>query len=193
MIIILFILYFVLVFVGFYLLSNLNPAKHGLLIHLIWLILLLLLSLLFGITVLIGLANNTLITALLLLVLITGITGFVGYRYGEILLPIDFDKYLYGALILLVLVQIMTSFLVKDKKTMEKFIYVFAILSLIIFVLLMLSYNNKIRINANKCNAETNPPNYPKEAMGLVTKMLNVLQDLIIILGRKNKKLKVKL
>jgi hypothetical protein len=185
MLIFIFIMYIVLLIGCFILLNKLDPVKQGELLHLVWLILLLLLSILFGITVMFGMMNNTLLTALLLLVLITAITGFVGYKYGKQLLPIDFDKYLYGALIVLVVVQFGVVFLVKDKAIMEKLIYVFAFISLIIFVLLMLSYNNKIRQRAEQCNAEFNPPNYPKEAMGLVIKMLNVLQDLLVLLGRK--------
>lgn len=188
MLIVVFILYIALIIGCFVLLKKLNPAKHGVLLHIIWIILLSLLSISFSITLIIGLANNTLMMALLLLVLITAATGIIGYKYGEQLLPVNFDRYLYGALMVLIVVQVISSFVVKDIETMEKMVYVFAAISLVIFVLLMLSYNKKIREHAEKCNIESNPPNYPNEAMGLVIKMLNVLQDLIVLLGRKGRK-----
>lgn len=180
------IIYIALMIGCFVLLNKLNPATQGLLLHLVWFILLILLSISFGITVFVGIANNSLMIALLLLIVITAITGIVGYKYGKQLLPIDFDKYLRWSLLALIGVEVISMFLIKNKEIRSKLIYVFAIVSLIIFVLLMLSYNNKIRKNAEKCNVEDGvPPNYPKESMGLVIKMLNVLQDLIVLLGKR--------
>jgi FtsH-binding integral membrane protein len=181
------ILYIVLIIGSTILINKLDPIKQGFLLHLVWFILQILISIVFSITIIVGIKNNTLLTAILLLVLITLITGYIGYNYGNNLLPVNFDKYLYGSLIILVVVQFLSVFLVRDKKTINKLIYVFAVISLIIFVLLMLSYNNKIRKNAEECNINNNPPNYPMEAYGLVLKMINVLQDLIILLGRKKK------
>jgi MFS family permease len=177
-------LYIGLIIGCFVLLKKLDPVNQGILLHLVWFILLLILSITFGITIFIGVSNNTLMVALLLLILITAITGIIGYKYGNSLLPVDFDKYLYWSLLALIGLEILSMLLVKNQKVRDKLTYVFALISLIIFVLLMLSYNNKIRQNAEKCSLDSNPPNYPNESMGLVIKMINVLQDLIVLLGK---------
>lgn len=170
----------------YYLLRNTNP-NNTVALHLIWLSILLLSSLTLGLFVLVGISNNTLLMALSLTILLTIITGYIGYTYGDKLLPFDFDKYLYGLLIILVVSMIIVPFFIKDNKTMGYLVYVFAAISLVIFVLLMLSYNNKIKERAEKCNEESNPPNYPYEAMGLVRKIIIVFQDLIVLLGRRRR------
>lgn len=56
-------------------------------------------------------------------------------------------------------------------------------MSLVIFVLLLLSNHKKLKENADKCIDGKVVPNYPYESFGIFIKMLNIFQDLIRILG----------
>ena len=182
--IILIILAFLAVYIALIIfLQKINPKKK-IMLHLIWFCLILLMSLIFGAGIMIGLTNNTLFIAIILLIAITAITGFLGYKYGGKLISYNFDYYLRIALFLLIGIGFAGVLLIKNANTMSKFRYVLTVFSLIIFVLLMFSYNNKIRKNSKTCNINTKPPNYPAEAFGLVIKMLNVLMDLLSLLEK---------
>ena len=76
-----------------------------------------------------------------LTIIVTIVTGLIGY-YGEQLISVDFEKYLSGALILLIIAYIIGPFFVKD---IVQFYYIMAGISLVIFILLLLAYNKNIR------------------------------------------------
>ena len=64
------------------------------------------------------------------------------------------------------------------------FFFIISIISLLIFVLLLLSNHKKLRENSEKCIEGKVVPNYPLESFGLYIKILNIFTDLIRILGR---------
>ena len=78
---------------------------------------------------------------------------------------------------------IIALFTIRDIKTLFLSI---SIPSAIIFCLLLMSYNNNLRKNSEKCKV----PNYPDEAIGLVIKIGRLLADVIRILialkGKRN-------
>ena len=93
-----------------------------------------------------GIHTGVLYQAILLTIIVTIVTGLIGYYYGEQLISVDFEKYLSGALILLIIAYIIGPFFVKD---IVQFYYIMAGISLVIFILLLLAYN-KILDNALK-------------------------------------------
>jgi len=61
--------------------------------------------------------------------------------------------------------------------------YAISIISLVIFVLLLLSNHKKLIENSDKCIDGQVIPNYPLESWRLVIKIVNVFGDLIRILA----------
>ena len=151
-------------------------------LHLVWVLFFICLGYTLTITHMVYRDTNVLYTGYILTILVTIITGLFGYYYGQYI-PKNIDIYLYGALILLIIVQLFGPFMVKD---LDNFTYMTAFVGLIIFILLLLSYHKKMRKNAEKCSNDNALPNYPNEAMGLVIKIVNVLQDILRLLnGRR--------
>ena len=151
-------------------------------LHLVWVLFFICLGYTLTITHMVYRNTNVLYTGYILTILVTIITGLFGYYYGQYI-PKNIDNYLYGALILLIIVQLFGPFMVKD---LDNFTYITAFVGLIIFILLLLSYHKKMRNNAEKCTNDNALPNYPNEAMGLVIKIVNVLQDILRLLnGRR--------
>jgi FtsH-binding integral membrane protein len=70
---------------------------------------------------------------------------------------------------------------------MMSFIYIISIISLIIFVLLLLSNHKKLKENSDKCIDGKVIPNYPLESYGIVIKIVNIFQDLIRIYAMRKK------
>jgi hypothetical protein len=87
------------------------------------------------------------------------------------------------ALVAWIVIFMAGMWMVKTPSELVSFIYVMSIASLIIFVLLLLSYFKTLKQNANKCVDGTMVPNYPLESWKLVIKMVNVFVDMIRILG----------
>tara|TARA_Y100000816_G_C26101762_1_gene584179 strand:+ start:2526 stop:3314 length:789 start_codon:yes stop_codon:yes gene_type:complete len=151
-------------------------------LHLVWVLFFICLGYTLTITHMVYRNTNVLYTGYILTILVTIITGLFGYYYGQYI-PKNIDNYLYGALILLIIVQLFGPLMVKD---LDNFTYITAFVGLIIFILLLLSYHKKMRNNAEKCTNDNALPNYPNEAMGLVIKIVNVLQDILRLLnGRR--------
>lgn len=146
--------------------------------HAIWTTLIMITGFILTASLYLGIYTGVLYQAILLTIIATIATGLIGYYYGEQLISVDFEKYLSGALILLVVAYIIGPFFVKD---IAQFYYIMAGISLVIFILLLLAYNKNIRQRAETCTT----PNYPLESFGLIIKIVNVLKDLIILLGKK--------
>lgn len=188
---ILMLIFIMIIYVGliigcYVLLKKLNPVTQSLLIHIIWLILLLLFTLSFISTVLLGIKNNTFIISIIIVMIITAITGIIGYKYGEKFIPYDFNKYVFWGLIIFIVLKIVTLQLIKNDKLRKKINYIFAIISIAILILLLLSYHNTLRENANNCNIN-NPPNYPNEAMNLLIKLIELNKNVVILLGKRKR------
>jgi hypothetical protein len=162
----------------FYLLSKkineTNPEKF-LIINAYFFILCALFGLLLSLTLMLGLKTNVLYPAIAITILITITMGVIGYKYGDQFISINFDKYLKYALIIYIVYLFILPLFVRDTKTL---LLASGIPGAIIFSLLLLSYNNKLRENSSTCVV----PNYPKEAVGLIIKIGNLLTDIINIL-----------
>ena len=63
------------------------------------------------------------------------------------------------------------------------FNYVMTILSLVIFTLLLLVHNKKLKENEKTCEK----PNYPLEGYSLFIKIYNILVDIIQLLSRRKR------
>ena len=149
----------------------------------IWFLLIFILGILLIPTIWFGRLTDVVGLAGILTVVITALVGLVGYYYGEQIIRFDWDYYLNIALICLVVVSVIGSFLITDSSTMMTFFLIISIISLIIFILLLLSNHKKLKENADKCVDGKVVPNYPVESFGLFIKILNIFMDLIRILG----------
>lgn len=158
-------------------------SKNKLAIHIIWVCLILLISISFGFSIMMGLNRGILLTVLSIVILITLITLIIGYKYGDKLLPYNFEKYLYYGLIMLIILGFLGPLIVG--KNNRYFIMTLAVCGLILFILLMITYNNNLRKKKDICEHDENGPNFPALSFGLITKIINIFYDLIIILSNK--------
>ncbi len=121
---------------------------------------------------------NIIYLGILITIVITAVVGFIGYKFGKEFITVDFDKYLRWALVALIVASFGGIFV-----NNPNYWYFITIASLIIFSLLLLSYNNTIRKNAETCKI----PNYPDESFGLIIKIVNILQDVMYLLARNRR------
>lgn len=174
-----FIAYLVLLIVSFISLYSINP-KNTILLHLVWLLIICMLSITMYFPIKLGNLANILKPAIAITIALVTITAYLGIYHGKSIVTFDWDKYLRYGIIVLILSYIVLPF-VLGHENMEYAIYILSFVSLTIFTLLLLSYNKKLTERAEECHKENNP-NYPKEALGLATKIINVLSDIIKIL-----------
>ena len=153
--------------------------------NIVWLLLIVVLSIFIIPIIWLGRLTNVVGLAGIITVLITLIVGIAGYYYGDKIITFDWDKYLYYALIALIIVSFIGIFFLANANanTISLFFLIVSIMSLVIFVLLLLSNHKKLKENADKCIDGKVVPNYPYESFGIFIKMLNIFQDLIRILG----------
>jgi len=159
------------------------PPQNIIASNAVWLLLVMLISLILIRSIYFGRVSGVVGIAGLFTIGIVVATGLVGYYYGESLITFDWDFYLTWALIAWIVVFILGIWMVKTPSEMVNFIYLMSFASLIIFVLLLLSYFKTLKYNANKCVDGIMVPNYPLESWKLVIKMVNVFVDMIKILG----------
>jgi len=181
-VIIIFILLLGLLFGLLYALNTVDP-KNIVASNSIWFLLIFILGVLLIPTIWLGRLSGVVGLAGILTVVITALVGLVGYYYGEQIVRFDWDYYLNIALICLVVVAFVGSFLITDPSAMMTFFLIISIISLLIFVLLLLSNHKKLKTDADKCIDGKVVPNYPVESFGLFIKILNIFMDLIRILG----------
>ena len=136
-------------------------------------------SIMFGIilsfTIILGSSTNVIMHAIAITIGLTFLMGYIGYKYGASFINVDFDKYLRYALYGLIIWTFIANLFIKDIAL--RFLST-SVPGAIIFCLLLMSYNKKLRENSEKCKV----PNYPNEAIGLVIKIGNLLTDMIRIL-----------
>jgi FtsH-binding integral membrane protein len=159
------------------------PPQNILASNAVWLLLVMLISLILIPSIYFGRVSGVVGMAGLITVAVVVATGLVGYYYGDTLITFDWDYYLTWALIAWIVIFILGRFMITTPTEMINFIYIMAIASLIIFVLLLVSYFKTLKQNANKCVDGQVIPNYPLESWRLVIKMVNVFVDMIRILG----------
>lgn len=165
-----------LVLIGLsYYVKKSEPQQNLVSIHMAFILYCLLLGMVLCVTLVFGAQENVLNTAVFATICITAIAGYLGYTFGKSLISVDFDKYLSYSLIAFIIWIIVAPFIIHDPITR---VYATSIPGLIIFTLLLFSYNNQLRKNQEKCVV----PNYPGEAVGLVIKIANTLTNIIRLL-----------
>lgn len=181
-IIITFIVLIVLLFGLTFALMAVDP-KNILASNSIWLLLILLIGFLLIPTIWFGRLTDVVGLAGILTILITLAVGIAGYYYGDKIVTFDWDYYLNIALWILIAIIFIVPFFLSTSEQMYNFVLVVSFISLLIFVLLLLSNHKKLKENSEKCIDGKVVPNYPVESYGLIIKIVNIFQDLIRILG----------
>jgi hypothetical protein len=159
------------------------PPQNIIASNAVWLLLVILITLILIPSIYFGRISGVVGIAGLITVGVVIATGLIGYYYGDSLITFDWDTYLTWALITWIVVFLIAMFFVKTASDIVNFIYIMSIVSLIIFILLLLSYFKTLKENANKCVDGKVVPNYPLESWNLIIKIANVLVDMIRILG----------
>jgi hypothetical protein len=179
--IILFLIVYVGIIIWFYMI---DPKDNLLLLHIVWLLCILMFSILLYIPVQFAYLQNILKPAILVTLLITVTVVYLGIKYGDKIITFDWDKYLRIALIMLIGVYISLMFYPPNQ--IQTTLYILSAVSLVIFTLLLLSYNKKLTERAKECHKDNNP-NYPKESMGLIIKVMNIFMDILKLMSRKRR------
>ena len=161
--------------------KTLDPTKDKILIHSIWTIIMVLLGMIMYPVVVSSKINNNLELSIGIVFVIICVTAYLGIKFGKQLFPYDWDKYLYYALIGFI---VLTTLLTITKKMNNKLDLFITWGILIIFIILMISYNKKIYENSQKC-IEHNNPNYLAESLSLITKIINVFARVARLMGRR--------
>lgn len=167
-----------------YAIISVNP-KNIITSNLIWLCLVVLISLLIIPTVYIGRMTDVMGLAGILTIVIVIVVGLLGYYVGDKIITFDWDYYLMNALWILIIVAVIGILFIHDTNIKLTFTYAISIISLVIFILLLLSNHKKLKENSEKCIDGQVVPNYPLESWNLVIKIVNVFSNLIRILARK--------
>jgi hypothetical protein len=165
-----------------YALHTVNP-NNILASNAIWLGLVILIGIILIPIILFGRLIGVVGLASILTVVIVIVVGLLGYYIGDKIITFDWDYYLRFGLVALVVISILGYIFIKDSETMITFMYIISIISLVIFVLLLLSNHKKLKEHSQQCIDGQVVPNYPKESWGLVIKIVNIFRDLITILG----------
>ena len=175
------------IIVGLMYLLNKTPADELIKSNLLWLCLLVFVGILIIPIIYFGRIMNVNNIAGYFTLAIIIITGLLGYYLGDKIITFDWDYYLHIALISLIVFGILGSVYIginnSDAQTIIYFIYIVSILSLILFTLLLLSNQKKLKEHAEKCIDGQVIPNYPLESLSIVIKIYNIFIDIVRILG----------
>jgi FtsH-binding integral membrane protein len=146
-----------------------------------WIVLLIILGLVLSVSVQVygHMDMNIVYMGFIITIVITAVMGFIGFKYGKSFITYDFDKYLRWALVALVISGFAGLFL-----NIPNMMLYLSIAGVIIFSLLIMSYNNKLRERAKTCVT----PLYPKESFGLIIKIANLFQDVMYLLARSRRR-----
>ena len=167
-----------------YALRTINP-NNIIASNLVWLLIILIMGVFLIPIIWFGRLTGVVGMSGMITVLITIIVGIAGYYYGDKIVTFDWDKYLNYSLWILILALFIGPIFIRDSNTMMTFLVVMSIISLVIFVLLLLSNHKNLKEAADKCIDGKAVPNYPFESFGIFIKMLNIFRDLIRILGAR--------
>ena len=181
--VIVFIIFIILYIALIYIFYSINP-QNILASNVVWFILILLLGFFLIPIMWLGRLTDVVSLAGVLTLAITTIVGLLGYYYGNEIVTFDWDTYLFYALMGLVIISIFGPFFITTPKSLSTFILAISIMSLLIFVLLLLSNHKSLKESADKCIDGKVVPNYPVESYTLVYKIVNIFKDLIIILSK---------
>jgi hypothetical protein len=168
------IIYLLIMYKLFNMIRNTDP-NNFITINILFALVSILFGIILSVIIIIGFNLNFLLPAIAITIGLTFIMGFIGYKYGHKFITYNFDKYLSYALAGLILWIFIVPLYITDIRTR---LLITSIPSIIIFCLLLMSYNKKLRENSENCVV----PNYPNEAIGLIIKIGNILNDVIRIL-----------
>ena len=186
-IIISFIIFIIIYIVLTYALYHVDPtnilASNG-----IWLSLIFITGLLLIPTIMLGRLTDVVGLAGIATLVVTIVVGLLGYYLGDKIITFDWDSYLYIALFVLLGAILFVPFYITTPEAMITFLYVISIISLIIFILLLLSNHKKLKENSNKCIDGKVIPNYPLESYGIIIKIVNIFKDFIVALSMRKMK-----
>lgn len=159
----------------------LHSTTNQIMSHMYWIVLLIVLGLIMSVSVQVyaHIDMNIIYMGFIITIVVTAVMGFIGFKYGKSFVTQDFDKYLKWALIALVIASFAGMFL-----NIPNLSVYLSIAGVIIFSLLIMSYNNKLRENAKTCVT----PLYPKESFGLIIKIANLLQDVMYLVARARRR-----
>jgi hypothetical protein len=183
----------IVIFACTYYLKTLSHDRQ-ITLHILFLILLTILGFFSFYILIIAQKFNVLYPAIFITLGITITFAMIGYHYGDRFITVDFDRYLRYALLAIIFTSfigpLLIPFISKPDEIMQNFIlfgYVIALLSIIVFALLLMSHNKKLKENEKNCKK----PNYPEEGYSLFIKIFNILQDVIrmLLLRKFSKKL----
>jgi hypothetical protein len=180
-----------IVYLGIYYVFYQTNPKNGIQLHILWLVLILMISLFmyFPLVMISRLDKDLLYKTIGITLTIVVLTAYIGINYGNQLITTDFDKYLRWALIALIAISFAVTFIPQLFSGMNYYqiTMMMSIPGLIIFILLLLSYNKKLKEKADTCHKDNNP-NYPKESINIFIKIVNIIMDVFrILFARKNK------
>lgn len=159
------------------------PPQNIVASNAVWLLLVVLITLILIPGIYFGRVSGVVGMAGLITVGVIIATGLVGYYYGDALITFDWDFWLTVALVGWIVVFFLGMWFVKTAEEAVSFIYIMLFASLVIFILLLISYFKKLKDNAAKCVDGKMVPNYPLESWSLIIKIVNVLVDIIRLLG----------
>jgi hypothetical protein len=175
------IIFLIAIFALFYYFKSLDPTKNKVEIHAVWTFIFVVLSIVLYPAILFTKLTNILPQVLGVVLLIIVLTAYLGINHGDWVVRFDWDKYLYGALVVLLILILLLVMTGNYTENIDIFL-TYAIL--IIFILLMISYNKRLVENSKKC-LENNNPNYLDESLGLFTKIMNVFVRVARLMGRR--------
>jgi len=173
-----FILGIILTFILIYI-----PPEYILASNAVWLLLILLISFILTPVIYFGRVSSVIGMAILITIILVIATGILGLYYGDMLILFDWDYYLMWALIAFIIIYIIGIFIVRTPTEYINFIYIMSFIGLLIFILLLISYFNTLKHNAQKCVDGISIPNYPLESWSLIIKIVNIFGKIIRILG----------
>ena len=161
---------------------NIKPQKT-VLKHSIWLIYLFMLSVIIYPMYLLSRSEGVLLNALLgtlgISILITA-----AMYYNPDLIKIGDRRYLFWALLILIIGQISVPYLAANKEQMISMYYFLAILGVFIFGLYLVYYTKQLKENSQNCVI----PDYIREAVGFIITLVNIFSDIArILLIRKRR------
>lgn len=179
-----------ILYLGIYFVFYNTDAKNQIQLHSLWLLLIIMLGVMLFFPLKLITMTDLFYQTIALTLVIVVITSFIGIKYGKQLITIDLDKYLRWALLALIILSIIVSLFPQIFSFMNAYqiIMMFAVPGLIIFTLLLLSYNKKLKERADICHENKNP-NYPLESINIFVRIINIMMDVFrILFARRNKK-----
>lgn len=176
---------FLFIYIGVIIWFNtIDPKDNLLLLHIVWLLCILMFSVLIYPHVKLAYLWNILKPAIAVTLFITVTVFYLGLKHGDKIITFDWDKYLKWALLGLIVIYVILMFYPPNQ--IQTTLYILSAVSLVIFVLLLLSYNKKLAERAKECYNDNNP-NYPKESMGLVLKIMNIFMNVVRLMGGRRR------